>query len=104
MALSSTGARPPGRPVRVSDGVSATDVRLDGDEIAADADDGDASDTTTAYMLEDCLAQPVIGRPCSPRESPPQGVELVKNRRIRRVAGTPAGTPNQPQPAGRQAG
>jgi hypothetical protein len=31
---------------------SATDVRLDGDEIAADADDGDAGDTSMAYMLK----------------------------------------------------
>ena len=29
---------------------SATDVRLDGDEMTADADDGDAGHTTAAYM------------------------------------------------------
>ena len=32
---------------------SATDVRLDGDEMAADADDGDAGDTTRTYMAAD---------------------------------------------------
>jgi hypothetical protein len=29
---------------------SATDVRLDGDEMAADADDGDAGDYSRTYM------------------------------------------------------
>jgi hypothetical protein len=29
---------------------SATDVRLDGDEMAADADDGDAGDVSKTYM------------------------------------------------------
>jgi hypothetical protein len=38
-----------GSPVRVSDG-NPTDVRLDGDEMAADADDGDAVQATAAYM------------------------------------------------------
>jgi hypothetical protein len=31
---------------------SATDVRLDGDEMAADADDGDASHATAAYISQ----------------------------------------------------
>jgi hypothetical protein len=31
---------------------SATDVRLDGDEMAADADDGDAGDDSRTYMAE----------------------------------------------------
>jgi hypothetical protein len=31
---------------------SATDVRLDGDEMAADADDGDAGHATAAYISQ----------------------------------------------------
>jgi hypothetical protein len=30
---------------------SATDVRLDGDEVAPDADDGDAVDSSGTYMV-----------------------------------------------------
>jgi hypothetical protein len=32
---------------------SATDVRLDGDEVAADADDGDAGDVSRTYIAAD---------------------------------------------------
>jgi hypothetical protein len=32
---------------------SATDVGLDGDEMAADADDGDANDSTETYILSE---------------------------------------------------
>jgi hypothetical protein len=37
-------------PVRMSNGQSAADVRLDGDEIAPDADDGDAGDYSETYI------------------------------------------------------
>ena len=32
---------------------SATDVRLDGDEVAPDADDGDAGDVSRTYIAAD---------------------------------------------------
>ena len=41
-----------GSSVRVSD-PSATDVRLDGDEMTADADDGNASHASGTYMAAD---------------------------------------------------
>jgi hypothetical protein len=36
---------------------SSTDVRLDGDEVAPDADDGDAGDATGSYMAVPGLIQ-----------------------------------------------
>ena len=49
MALSLPGARPqqPGQGERRE---SATDVRLDGDEMTADADDSDAGDVSRTYI------------------------------------------------------
>jgi hypothetical protein len=38
-----------------NDRESATDVRLDGDEMPADADDGDAGHPTRTYMVRVCL-------------------------------------------------
>jgi hypothetical protein len=40
----------PRQPVQGERRESATDVRLDGDEMAADADDGDAGDSSRTYM------------------------------------------------------
>jgi hypothetical protein len=42
---------------------SATDVRLDGDEMAADADDGDAVDATGTYMVPRGRREPRGGCP-----------------------------------------
>jgi hypothetical protein len=41
---------------------SATDVRLDGDEMPADADDGDARDATTSYISMDGAYPPSAAR------------------------------------------
>jgi hypothetical protein len=46
-ASCTSGFRQPGQGERRE---SATDVRLDGDEMAADADDGDAGHATRTYI------------------------------------------------------
>jgi hypothetical protein len=51
IALTCAG-RPASAPGQGERRESATDVRLDGDETAADADDGDALHTSSSYMRE----------------------------------------------------
>jgi hypothetical protein len=36
----------------------SADVRLDGDEVTADPDDGDASDATATYMVKQAVTDP----------------------------------------------
>jgi hypothetical protein len=55
----SLDARQPGQGERRE---SATDVRLDGDEMAADADDGDAGHFSRTYMRGGEAADQLFGR------------------------------------------